>query len=391
MGRKGRMLQMFVLGSVVLGVVMCCRALSAATGTLLAPDAFYPRLVRVAHSGSGANGHILASVNEQIFESDNDGKSFAEISRVPAPVGNKYRCCETLFEMPETVGQIKAGTLLFAATYDQGDEPAIVISSSTDEGRHWTYLATPVMGRGEKGAGGLWEPEFSVARDHALVMFWSDETFLCCSQKLEKIRTFDGATWRDRSDAVTSPKQSDRPGMIVVSRLPTGLYFMTYEICGDPVSGDRCAAYFRTSRDGWNYGDALLPGTRMETADGKFFEHAPTNVWTPSPLSPEGVIAVVGQVLHNADGSVAQDDGDVLFVNPLLDGSGPWRMVAAPVAVPNSYDNFCPNYSSALLPVSDGTGLLELASDYRAIGKCATYFGTKSWTAMSAAPQGKTH
>ena len=29
---------------------------------------------------------------------------------------------------------------------------------------------------------------------------------------------------------------------------------MTYEICGDPVSGPKCAAYYRTSRDGWNYG-----------------------------------------------------------------------------------------------------------------------------------------
>ena len=61
-------------------------------------------------------------------------------------------------------------------------------------------------------------------------------------------------TWRDSSDAVASTVQSDRPGMIVVSNLPSGSYFMSYEICGDPVTGPECAAYYRTSRDGWNYG-----------------------------------------------------------------------------------------------------------------------------------------
>jgi hypothetical protein len=226
----------------------------------------------------------------------------------------------------------------------------------------------------------LWEPEFIVSRDGALVMFWSDETYSCCSQKLSKIRTVDGMTWKDSSDVVATTTQADRPGMIIVRRLPTGVYFMSYEICGDPISGPKCAAYYRISRDGWNYGNANNPGKRIETASGQFFEHAPASIWSPSPVSPNGVLLVVGQVLHNADGSVAQQNGKVLFMNALLDGSGPWTPIPAPVEVPISYDNPCPNYSSALLPVQNETALLEFASDFYALNKCGMYFAIKPWT-----------
>jgi hypothetical protein len=102
------------------------------------------------------------------------------------------------------------------------------------------------------------------------------------------------------------------------------------------------------------------------------------------------VIVVVGQVLHNADNSVAMENGKVLFINPLLDGTGPWSVIPSPIEVPYSYDNYCPNYSSALLPVQNGTALLELASDYRAVKQCGVYFDTKSWkdlTKGQAAPE----
>lgn len=259
---------------------------------------------------------------------------------------------------------------------------------STDQGAHWAYHSTPVQGRGEKGTGGLWEPQFSVSRDGALVMFWSDETYNCCSQKLSKIRTTDGVTWKDSSDAVASVVQGDRPGMIIVNELPSNIYFMSYEICGDPATGPKCAAYYRISRDGWNYGPASNLGKRIETADGQYFEHAPASIWSPSPISPNGVILVVGQVLHNKDNSVASQNGKIIFMNPLLDGSGPWTPIKAPVEVPYSYDNPCPNYSSALLPVQEGSALLEFATDFYELRKCGTYFATKPWAEiMSTKPK----
>ena len=354
----------------------------AATGTLLPDGTHYPRLVRIQHGNPAAKGRIVAQTNGKLFESRDDGKTFTFLTNAPLRSGSKLLCCEALYELPQTVGALAEGTLIYSPSVQTDGAPAIEIYISTDEGAHWTYHSTPVSGLGEKGSGGLWEPEFSVAKDGSLVMFWSDETYSCCSQKLSKIRTSDGITWKNSSDAVASVVESDRPGMIIVSHLPTGEYFMSYEICGDPETGPKCAAYYRTSRDGWNYGRPHDLGKRIESVDGEFFEHAPANIWSPSPISANGVLVVVGQVLHNADKSVSKQNGQVLFVNPLLDGSGPWWKIIAPVEVPNSYDNFCPNYSSALLPTADGQSLLELASDYESLRHCGMYFATKPWSAM---------
>ena len=51
-----------------------------------------------------------------------------------------------------------------------------------------------------------------------------------------------------------------------------------------------------------------------------------------------------------------------------------WATTPAPVQVPTAYDNFCPNYSSALLITRNG--LLELASDYDAAHHCTSFFAT---------------
>jgi hypothetical protein len=164
----------------------------AATGTLLPDSTYYPRLVRILHGSESANGHIIASTKGKFFESSDDGKSFTFLADGPIRQGSRLLCCQTLYELPQAVGSLKAGTLLYAPSVKVGNDPAIEVYTSSDEGAHWTYHSTPVAGTGEKGHGGLWEPEFSVAKDGALVMFWSDETYSCCSQKLSKIRTFDG-------------------------------------------------------------------------------------------------------------------------------------------------------------------------------------------------------
>ena len=354
-------------------------AAHAATGEYLPKSTAYPRLVRMVDENNVATGRIVAATTGQLFESKDDGHSFTFLTDAPVRPGSKLVCCETIYQLPRAVGALRAGTLLYSATYSRDDVPAIEVYVSSDGGHQWSYHSTPVTRGDHKGPHGLWEPAFAVTRDGSLAMFWSDETFRCCSQKLMQIRTVDGEHWIDESDTVETVVRADRPGMIVVSSLPTGEYFMTYEICGDPQTGHKCAAYYRISRDGWDYGPPSNLGTRIETASGQFFEHAPANIWSPSPIAANGVIIVVGQVLHNADNSIALTNGKVLFVNALLDGTGPWSVISAPVSVPYSYDNYCPNYSSALLPVQNGSSLLELATDYRAVKECAAYFATTPW------------
>lgn len=343
----------------------------ALTGTLLPHSTLYPRLVRLEHGPDKFRGEIVASTNGNIFLSTNQGKSFSFVKTVPAASGSTERCCGTIYEMPRAVGSLAAGTLLYAASYFHGITPAIEIYVSNDRGRTWEFSSMPVS-RGDS-THGLWEPDFTITVDGALAIFWSDETDPCCSQKLAQARTYDGTTWQDETNTVRSALQPDRPGIAVVSKLPGGTYFMSYELCGPAA----CTIFDRTSTDGWNYGDPANVGMRVQTTTGQYLEHAATNVWTPDPDSQNGAILLVGQVLFDANGAESSQNGQVLFVNTAANGSGDWTTIPAPVKVPTSYNNYCPNYESALLPSVNGNKLLEFASDYNSAGICLTYFATK--------------
>jgi len=341
----------------------------AATGTYLPNGTLYPRLVRLSHGPKGVNGQIVASTNGNIFLSRDDGASFTFLGKVPTREGSRERCCATLYEVPRQVGSLQAGTLLFAGSYFSGDTPAIEVYTSADGGRTWSYLSSPVVRGSSKH--GLWEPEFTLAGDGALVMFWSDETDGCCSQKLVQMRTYDGVTWQDQKDTVAGLVYDDRPGMAMVSKLPSGTYFMSYEICGPAL----CKVYSRTSKDGWDFGAASDMGMEVRTKAGEYFEHAPANVW-----DPKGALVLVGQVLFKGDETVSPKNGQVLFENASADGTGPWSVIPAPVRVPEAFDNYCPNYSSALLPILNGSSILELASDYDRSKQCVSTFASGHFT-----------
>ena len=73
--------------------------------------------------------------------------------------------------------------------------------------------------------------------------------------------------------------------MPIIRRLPDGRYYFAYEICN---YRDRyCDPYFKISADGANWGDPADPGTRVNTANGNYFQHAQTI--TLFPGGPNGV------------------------------------------------------------------------------------------------------
>ena len=356
--------------------------------TPIAQSTLYPRVIRLTHqnslvNGTAANGWLIANAGP-VFESTNDGQTWSDIGTVPLAPNSARLCCATLFEMPQTVGTFAAGTLLYAVSAcigptaadpctDPQSKPAITLYTSVNQGQSWTYQAALVSGAAGSSTGGLWEPEFEIASDGALVMFWSDETDPCCSQKLAQARTYDGVTWQAPTNTVASAVYSDRPGMARVSKLPDGSFFMTYEVCGP---ADKCAAFSRTSTDGWNWGTVTSLGSKITSATDQYFEHAPANFWANT--SANGELLVVGQVLVESGGATSAQNGELIFVNSGMDGSGVWSTMAAPVPVTDSFTNpysSCPNYSSALLPSADGTSLLEMASDFNTSGNCQTYYG----------------
>jgi hypothetical protein len=354
-----------------------------ATGTAIPNSSQYFRVVRLAHGSQ--NGTLVASNGQtgNIFQSTNNGGSWTQVATVSG-VSGTLNGGATLFEMPQTVGSLAAGTLLYATTYTEGSQRAIEMWVSTNAGGTWTHWAQ--LMRGGNTTQGLWEPEFTIASDGALVMFWSDETDPCCSQKLAQMRTYNGTSWQNQQNTVASPIQADRPGMAVVTKLPGGTYFMTYEDCGPAA----CTVFYRTSTDGWNWGSASNMGTKLQTPSGQYFEHAPTNTWSPSVLSSNGAILAIGQVFFESNGAVSSQNGEVILENLSSDGnSGNWYPISAPVQVPNAYDNFCPNYSSALLPATDGSSILELTSAYNSSGVCEGYYASETWNNLPA--DGSTH
>jgi hypothetical protein len=365
---------------VVLGGLVGAAPAAAQTAHLLYDGpATYPRVIRLAHSGPN-NGRLVASVNSTtdgdgvgvVLESRDGGQSFKQISTILEPDGTRGRgqCCGTLFELPRGLGAMPAGTLLWANTtgweVPSGDRHVKQrLWRSPDHGRTWTFLADVAVSANQYNA---WEPELSMAADGRLVLHWADESDKPNhDQKIVQVRSRDGVHWTDQRDTVKNSEFSVRPGMPVVRQLPDGAYFMVYEICNlhEPL----CSIYFRTSSDGWDYGDPLSLGTGVRTADGKYPRHTPTIDVTAS-----GMILLVSEMLVNADGSHAVDNGGAVLVNDHR-GVGPWREIPAPAGTPGVNNEGCRNFSPTLLAAPDDRSLLEITTDLDG-GVCKAYYAT---------------
>ncbi|WP_208297427.1 sialidase family protein [Actinophytocola oryzae] len=346
---------------------------------LLYPDGVsYPRVIRLEHNGA-ANGRVLASVGTTdgsatgvILESTDGGATFQKVGAVVDPEGADRRgmCCGTLFELPSQVGDMPAGTLLWAGTFgylvpeaDRHTTQRLWVSR--DLGRTWTFRSDIATSPNQYNA---WEPDLSVAADGQLVAHYSDESDKQYhDQKLVRVRSADGITWTDYRETVKNGDFFVRPGMAGVRRLADGTYFLVYEVCN--TEEPMCAIHFRTSADGWDYGDPVDLGTAVRTADGKWVRHTPTITVTPT-----GAIVLVAEMLVNSDGSKAAGNGRTLLVNE-NDGVGPWREIPAPVEVPSPDNHGCMNFSPSLLASPDGTSVLEVATDV-VDGVCHAFYAT---------------
>lgn len=356
---------------------------AAASGAVLRDGTgLYPRVVRLAQSGS-ANGQLIAAVVDfdsrggvvVIYRSADNGATFSEIGQIHDPAAAKGLCCSTLFELPQQVGSMPAGTLLWAASV--GQDPAdrrmaLDVWQSRDHGATWSFLSVCAAAN---TTGGLWEPALSVDSAGDLVCHYSDETDPARhSQSLQEKFSSDGVNWSAPYPTVAPVDAGLRPGMATVVQLGNGSYYMTYEVCG---TGDQydCAGRYRTSADGANWGPPADIGPLIRTATGQYFTHAPVVAWLDNG-TPAGRLALVGQQFREAGGAIATTSGRTVLINT-EGGGGNWFPIGAPVAVPSPDGSYCPNYSSALLPSTDGTRLLEIATDYDGT-VCKPYFATGS-------------
>ena len=340
--------------------------------------ALYRRAFRLAHAGSD-NGTIVASVVTfadgqglgAIFESTDHGESFQRIGTVKDPGTTEGLCCATLYELPQQVGDLPEGTLLWSASVGQdgGDDRrmSLPVWASNDGGRTWRYLSTVAT---SANFGGLWEPEFAVSEDGRLVVYVSDESQQpTYSQTLVQSTSTDGLTWTPLRNIVAADDPALRPGMPVVRRLPSGSYLMSYEICGP---GEDCRQRLRRSTDGVHWGRPSLLGQRVESVHGLHFRHAPTLTWYDDGTA-DGRLLTIGQMTYTDDGEVAPGNGNVVLYNEQASARG-WQSTEAAVTINDPYDNYCPNYSSALVPMHERNEVLGLSSAYDEQGVCSTYF-----------------
>ncbi|MGH7881627.1 MAG: exo-alpha-sialidase [Candidatus Dormibacteraceae bacterium] len=360
---------------------------STAPGRLLRNgNGLYPRVVRLAHSGI-ANGTLVASVVDAdsgtgvIYRSLDQGVKFTEIGDIRDPLASHGLCCSTLFELPKQIGSMPAGTLLWAASVGQNSAPrrmALDLWRSQDQGATWAPLSACQL---SNNTGGLWEPELSVDKSGELACYYSDETSpQQHSQSLQERFSSNGINWSTAYPIVAPNNVALRPGMSIVIPLANGSYYMTYEVCGTHDQYD-CAVHFRTSADGRKWGTPTDVGPMITTAAGEYFTHAPFVAWSNNG-SLHGRPVLIGQQFRESNGAIAPASGRVMLINT-KEGRGSWLPVKAPVAVPSPDASYCPNYSSALLPLSPSSKrLLEIATAYD--GKvCKPYYAIGSLPSLS--------
>ncbi|WP_433224321.1 RICIN domain-containing protein [Dactylosporangium sp. CS-047395] len=323
-----------------------------------AGTAMYPRAIRLA------DGRVIASMTQfpaggpvgAIYESTSDSSGFQRVGTVADPDARAGLCCTTLFQLPQPVGGLSAGTLLWAGAVGQdggsGRRMTIRLWASTDTGRSWRFLAT--VARSEN-FGGLWEPELYVDAAGRLVALFADESRPGRSQVLVQSISTDGVTWSARTPIVTGPQPGHRPGMPAVERLADGRWLLAYEVCGFGGQYD-CAVRSRTSTDGTTWGDPARLDPVVTAGDGRYLTATPTLATTAT-----GRVLLIGQRVRNADGTDSAVNGRAMFTS--VDNGRSWYATATPVAVPGARSEVCPNYSPVLVPTVDGTGVLQVTTD----------------------------
>lgn len=305
-----------------------------------------------------------------IYWAERDSVPFRRIGRINDPAFAAGLCCGTLYQVPVRIGPLRAGTLLWAGSVGKSSERMSTrIYRSEDAGRNWSYLSDVVAAR----PGGVWEPEFTVARDGSLILFFSDETDPAQhSQAIDEIRSADGIHWRDQRYVVASKIQQDRPGMPVVRRLADGRWMMTYELVG-PARGIVC---YRLSDNGWDWGNSTDVGTAIRLPNGSFPANTPRFT-----VMPDGAILLAAHFVKTQALRLGERNGRVLFMNLLGNPALAWRTIPAPVPVPQAgrdgHDP-CSNYSPSLLSSQNGAEVVEFASSWTDRG-CLTSYAWAPW------------
>jgi len=338
-------------------------------GTQIADGQAYATVVVLKHQRDPAdNGRMLLAFEANgwdgipIYESTDDGASWHFVANAQDSVGVDRSLCNLhwqphLTEMPRTEHGIAAGTvLLSASTVCRRGEGwgnrgmHLRLFTSTDFGRSWSYRSTYDETEAENP---IWEPFLLILDDGTFVEYYSLETFKeeGYNQLLgHKVSDDGGLTWGPLVFDVAIPGGVERPGMVIIDRLPDGRYVYNYEAVAGPGGGQ---VYLKFSDDGLSWGGPTHRGTPVETMNGRYPSNTPNVFWFPIG-GPDGVLVVTSRSSH---GPASDAAGNTLFWNNNL-GEGAWWTAPTPV---QKIGNNRAGWTQAMVLLDDGR-LLHITS-----------------------------
>ncbi|KAI7364983.1 BNR/Asp-box repeat protein [Hortaea werneckii] len=280
-----------------------------------------------------------------IYQSFDQGETWSERAKVYDRVnGWGLRYQPFLYEMTEDIGDFAAGTLLLAANSIPADlsETKIDVYASEDEGFTWSFVSSVARGGEalpENDLEPVWEP-FMLIYEGELVLYYSDQRDPdnTLGQKMVHQTTTDLLNWGPIVDDVHYDNATFRPGMPIISELPTGDWILTYEFFGAEEGGFH--VYYRISDSPLTF-DAQ-PGIPILPADGSSPEGSPYNVWSPA---------------GGENGTIVVSDGNntPLYLNRALGAEDAWTTLEVPAGA--SYTRsllVLPNNPSRIMIVAGG-------------------------------------
>ncbi|WP_084717678.1 RICIN domain-containing protein [Streptacidiphilus carbonis] len=354
-GRRLRLLCLLLSGLLLLAFPGTAGAVTTGNGSLVysptAGSSFdpagttYAKTVVLKHSGS-SNGRILVTYDQlvwvngkqvyPIYSSDDNGATWTHLTDV-VPGNDFSSLIKTsqpfLYEVPQTVGSLAAGTILLAGNIMPSDKSStrLVIYKSTDHGASFSYLSTVDTGgpatydpSPTSTTTSVWEPSLAVDKAGALVCYFSDERQKASGilQAVSyRVSSDGGSTWGTEGNVTAIANDSDRPGMITVTPLPNGTYMATYEVVNRPSQTlNTAVVYYKFSSDGvtWTASDL---GTPIRLANGRGLGSSPYVKWVAAG-GPNGMVVVSAKWALDSSGNIS--GGQNFYVNYNL-GQGPWE------------------------------------------------------------------
>jgi hypothetical protein len=332
--------------------------------------ASYPRVIQLKIGSQ--KGTLLATFSRRgpllIFRSTDNGDNWQQFSEVPQLEGEPC-----LYELPVTMGELAAGTILVCGGSPSGKTPgkrSLDVAYSKDGGKNWAYLSSIAIGgigRYDpfdragllRNQNPVFEPYLFADAQNRLVAYFSDERDKKSGygQLLDhEVSTDGGRHWGPPVYDVAIPDGISRPGMAIVTRDGRGKFYMSYELVSAPgyaLEPRTNATHFRTSGDGVNWGDVKSPGTLVQDRWRQFPNGTPYIVWSPWGGADGTLLVTARSVVRDEIGRVGQG----MFVNQ-NGGEGLWSLVETPI----DYNVDLDGYSQTMIPLGDGREILQLVT-----------------------------